>query len=418
MKKVVLFIIIVLITQSAFNQVIQWRGPKRDGYFKETGLMKSWPVEGPQIVLKVDNLGKGYSSPVVANQTIYITGMIDSLDYLTSVDNMGKVNWQVPYGRSWSKSFPDTRSTPTVEGDRVYVIGGQGRLVCINAYTGKEIWAVDVDQEFKGEWHNWGVSESPLVVDDNVICTPGGKETSVVAFNKNTGKLVWKSECIGGQRSYASPTLYEYGKFRFILAMTTTHLIALLPENGKTAWSYKYFKNEWVEDKEDDGLILTNTPVYKNNEIFLSMGYDYPAVMLKMDSTGTGVTEKWIDHTLDNHHHGVMVYGDYLYGSNWISNGKGKWVCLKWDTGEVRYETDWINKGSIIGAENLFYVYEEKSGTVGLIKPNPDKWDVISSFKLTSGTGPHWAHPFINDGKLYMRHGSVLVVYAIREPMR
>ena len=155
MKKVVLFIIIVLITQSAFNQVIQWRGPKRDGYFKETGLMKSWPVEGPQIVLKVDNLGKGYSSPVVANQTIYITGMIDSLDYLTSVDNMGKVNWQVPYGRSWSKSFPDTRSTPTVEGDRVYVIGGQGRLVCINAYTGKEIWAVDVDQEFKGEWHNW-----------------------------------------------------------------------------------------------------------------------------------------------------------------------------------------------------------------------------------------------------------------------
>ena len=413
MKKFFLIALVLLFGNQAFNQVVQWRGPKRDGYFKETGLLKSWPAEGLKMVLKVGGLGKGFSSPVVANQTIYLTGMIDTLDYLTAMDLQGKIKWQVPYGRSWSKSFPDTRSTPTVEGGRIYVIGGMGRLVCIDANSGKENWAVDADKEYQAEWYKWGVSESPLIVDNKVICTPAGKTTSVVAFDKITGKLIWKSESVGGCRAYASPTIYEYKNFRFILAVTTTHLIALNPETGTTAWSYKYFKKELIEDDDMD-LIWTNTPLFKKDEIFLTMGYDYPAVMLKMDSTGTSVKEKWIDHTLDNHHHGVLVSGDFIYGSNWISNGKGKWVCLKWDTGEVKYVTDWINKGSIVGADDLFYVYEEKTGTVGLIKPDPEKWDVISSFKVTDGTGPHWAHPFISDGKLYLRHGDVLMVYNIK----
>ena len=413
MKKYILISFVLMFASATFCQVVQWRGPKRDGYFNESGLLKSWPTEGPQMILKVEKLGKGFSSPVVANQMIYVTGMIDTLDYLSAIDMKGTIKWQVSYGRSWSKSFPDTRSTPTIEGDRIYVVSGMGRLVCIDANSGKENWAVNVDKDFKAEWHNWGVSESPLIVDDKVICTPGGKETSVVAFDKMTGKLAWKSASIGGQRAYASPTIFEYKKFRYILAVTATHLIALHPENGTTAWSYPYFKKEWVEDR-DKGLIWTNTPVFKNNEIFLSMGYDYPAVMLKMDSTGTSVSEKWTDHTLDNHHHGVLVAGDYIYGSNWISNGKGKWVCLNWDSGEIRYVTDWINKGSLIGADDLFYVYEEKTGTVGLVKPSPEKWDVISSFKVTNGTGPHWAHLFISDGKLFLRHGDVLMVYNIK----
>lgn len=412
MKKYILLSLVLCVSFSTYAQVIQWRGEKRDGYFKASGLMKTWPVNGPEMILKVDKLGKGYSSPVIANQTIYITGMIDTLDYLTAIDLQGKIKWQVPYGRSWSKSFPETRSTPTIEGDRIYVVGGLGRLVCIDANTGKERWAVDVDKDFKSEWHIWGVSESPLIVDDKVICTPGGQETSVVAFDKMTGKLAWKSESAGGQRAYASPTIYEYKNFRFILAVTATHLVALNPQNGQVAWKYKYYKNElW---KDQPGLIWTNTPVFKNDEIFLSMGYDYPAVMLKMDPSGTSVTEKWTNKTLDNHHGGVLVSGDYIYGSNWISNGKGKWVCLKWDTGEVKYETDCINKGSLVGADDLFYAYEEKTGTVGLIKPNPEKWEVISTFKVTDGTGPHWAHPFIHDGKLYLRHGDVLLVYNIK----
>lgn len=412
MRKLILLLFVLSVTFPVVSQVTQWRGDKRDGNFGGSGLLKSWPATGPEMILKVEKLGKGYSSPVIANQTIFVTGMIDTLDYLTAMDMKGNIKWQVPYGRSWSKSFPETRSTPTIEGDRVYVVGGMGRLVCLDVNSGKERWAVDVDKDFKSEWHIWGVSESPLIVGDKVICTPGGSATSVVAFDKLTGKLIWKSESAGGQRAYASPIIYEYKDLRFILAVTATHLVALDPENGAIAWKYQYYRKElW---KDQPGLIWTNSPVVKDDEIFLSMGYDYPAIMLKMNAAGTEVTEKWTNKVLDNHHHGVMVAGDYIYGSNWISNGKGKWVCLKWDTGELKYETDWINKGALVAADNLFYVYEEKTGMVGLIKPDPEKWDVISSFKVTNGTGPHWAHPFIQDGKLYLRHGDVLMVYNIK----
>ncbi len=144
------------------------------------------------------------------------------------------------------------------------------------------------------------------------------------------------------------------------------------------------------------------------------MGYDYPAVMLEMDTLGTSVSELWRDQTFDNHHHGVIELDGKIYGSNWKGNNKGKWVCMDWKSGEISYVADWINKGSIIYADGLFYVLEEKSGTVGLIKPNPESFEVISSFKLEGGNGPFWSHPFIANGKLYLRHGDVLFVYQIK----
>ena len=177
------------------------------------------------------------------------------------------------------------------------------------------------------------------------------------------------------------------------------------------AWHYKY----WNEKKWDqNGLIWTNTPTFKDNNIFLTMGYDYKAVMLEMDSLGTGVTEKFVDHTFDNHHHGVILYDGYLYGSNWYNNKQGRWVCMKWDTGEIMYVDDWESKGSMIMANGLLYCYNEK-GSVGLVKPDPDGFEVIGTFKITEGAGPHWAHPFIGEGKLLIRHGDVLMVYDIAE---
>ena len=144
------------------------------------------------------------------------------------------------------------------------------------------------------------------------------------------------------------------------------------------------------------------------------MGYDYPAVMLEMDSLGTSVTEKFKDHTFDNHHHGVVYYDGYLYGSNWYNNKKGRWVCMKWDTGEIMYVAPWDVKGAMVMADGLLYCYNEK-GNVGIVKPDPDRFEVISQFKISKGAGPHWAHPFIDDGKLLIRHGDALMVYDIAE---
>lgn len=411
MKQINLSIAFLLFVIIAFSQPVQWRGPNRVGKFTDTGLLKKWPEAGPQLLLKVEGIGKGYSSVIATDQYVFVTGMIDTLDYLSCITPEGQIKWKVPYGRSWTQSFPETRGSATVENERVYVISGTGQLVCLNVADGSVRWKVNVDRDYHSEWHIWGVSESPLIVDNMVICSPGGKTTSIVAFDKMTGKLVWQSESVGGQRTYASPILYEYKNFRYILAATGTHLIALEPATGKVVWTFKY----WDGAKWDQpGLIWANTPTFKGRDIFLSMGYDYRNVMLEMSEDGTSVKEKWSNMVLDNHHHGLIELDGYIYGSNWISNSKGKWVCLDWNSGEAKYETDWLTKGALVYADGLFYILEEKSGTVALIKPDPSKFEVISSFKLQGGSGPFWSHPFIANGKLYLRHGEVLFVYNIK----
>ena len=411
MKRTNITLAFVLMVLFAAAQPVQWRGLHRDGKFTDTGLMNKWPEAGPELVLKVEGIGKGYSSVVATDKYIFATGMKDTLDYLSCITPDGKIKWQVPYGHSWTQSFPETRSTPTIEGDRVYTISGVGELSCFNVEDGKNIWKVNVDKDYHAEWHIWGVAESPLIVDDKVICTPGGSTTSVVAFDKMTGKLIWQSECVGGQRSYISPTIYEYKDFRYILAATSTTLIALDPTTGKVAWTFKYYDGtKW----DQPGLIWANTPTFNGRDIFLSMGYDYRNAMIEMSEDGKSVTEKWSNTVLDNHHHGLIYVDGYLYGSNWLSNSKGKWVCLDWNTGDVKYETEWITKGEMAYADGLLYVMEEKSGTVALAKPDPQGFEVISSFKLQGGSGPFWSHPFIANGKLYLRHGDVLFVYNIK----
>jgi outer membrane protein assembly factor BamB len=291
------------------------------------------------------------------------------------------------------------------------VQSGTGRLSCFERETGKEIWAVEVDRDFECEYHIWGNSETPLIVDDKVICTPGGPKTSVVAFDKMTGKLVWQSKSLGGQRAYASATIYQHNEFRYILAVIGTDLIGVVPETGEIAWSYKYHNPEkW----DQPGLIWTNTPVFKDDQIFITMGYDYNAKMIKMARDGKSVSEVFTDTIFDNHHHGVILTDGYLYGSNWTDNKRGKWVCMKWDTGEIMYESEWDTKGAMIMADGLLYCYNEK-GNVGLVKPDPAVFNVISEFKITEGAGPHWAHPFIANGKLLIRHGDVLMVFDIQE---
>ena len=413
MKKLLLGFLLIIFVQSSFSQITQWRGPDRDGIFPDTALLKTWPENGPEQILEVEGIGKGFSSPIIENRIIYTTGMIDTMDYLSAIETDGNFKWQVPYGRSWNKSFPDTRSTPVIEGNRIYVQSGTGRLACIDKETGKENWAAEIDKDFEGEYHVWGNSETPLLVDDLVICTPGGNRTAVVAFNKITGEFAWESESLGSPRGYASATIYEWNGHRLILALTAQDLMALHPETGELVWSYRWHvADDWKWQK--NGMIITNTPVCHENEIFLTMGYDYKAVMLSMDSTGMDVKEKFIDHTFDNHHHGVILNDGHLYGSNWYNNKQGRWVCMKWDTGEIKYVHDWESKGSMIMADGLLYCYNER-GSVGLFKPDPDGFEVISQFKITEGAGPHWAHPYIGENKLLIRHGDVLMVYNISQ---
>ncbi len=412
MKKSSWLFLLLSIGHIVSGQEGQWRGPERSGIFPESGLLKSWPADGPALIMKATDLGAGYSEPVLVDGIVYITGKKDVNDVLSAIDLKGNLLYQVIYGKSWKDTFPETRSTPTVTGDKIYLISGMGEVVCLNKADGKIIWSVDAHEKYSGETHRWGVAESPLVIDDKVIYTTGGKVTSVVALNINTGAEVWKTECVGGVRTYVSPVIYKHGSIRQILASTSDFVIGIDPATGSVSWRYKYLPDNTEEDR--GGTISTNSAIVRGNEVFFSKGYDQYGVMLTVAADGMSVEEKWRTGDLDTHHGHYVNVGEYIYGSNWLNNSKGNWVCIEWKTGKKTYEQEWNTKGPIVAADGLLYCYEERTGNVALVNPNPEKFDIISTFKIAEGSGPHWGHPYIKDGKLLIRHGDVLMVFNIK----
>lgn len=412
-KKGILIQILVLIFFTTIAQVYQFRGPNRDGKFPESGLLKEWPESGPELLLEHEGIGDGWSSVISNGTYIYASGKIDSMDYLTCLDFEGNRKWQIAYGKAWDGSFPNTRGTPTIEEDRIYIISGIGELVCLNAETGDINWKINVDKKYQADWHVWGVAEAPLIVDDKVISSPAGSLTTFVAFDKMTGEEIWKSAGSDGQRSYVSPILHTFNGKEYILGASASDLFIVDPENGEIKTSYKYFDSSlWTWQPR--GMIWINSPLAKGNMIFLSIGYDYPAKMLKVNDEVTSIEEVYTSTLLDNHHHGMIELDGYIYGSYWIHNNDGNWACINWNTGETMYDDEWYSKGEMIYADGLFYVYNEKSGSVGLVQPDPSGFHVISEFKIEKGRGPHWSHPYIFDGKLFLRHGDVLMVYDLR----
>ena len=413
MKHIVFIPLFLIILVNIDAQIYQFRGPERDGKFPESGLLKVWPESGPGLLLEYEGIGDGWSSVISDGTYIYASGKKDSMDYLTCLDFEGNLNWQVAYGKAWNGSFPNTRSTPTIEGDRIYIISGMGELVCLNTETGDINWKINVDKDYHTEWHVWGVAESPLIVEDKVICSPAGVLTTFVAFDKLTGKEIWKTPSTDGQRSYVSPVLRTFGGREYILGASASDFFIVDPVNGEIKSSYKYFDStlwKW----QPKGIIWANSPVVKGNMIFLSIGYDYPAKMLKVSDDATKIEEVYTSNLMDNHHHGLIELNGYIYGSYWIHNNAGNWACIKWDTGETMYDEEWYSKGEMVYADGLIYVYNEKSGHVGLVQPDPSGFNVISEFKIENGKGPHWSHPYIFDGKLFLRHGDVLLVYNLK----
>lgn len=393
------------------QDIVEWRGIDRTGIYPDTGLLKEWPANGPELILELEGIGGGYSSPVVYENVIYVTGIRDSIDIISAFNMSGKQLWQKDYGKAWYRSYPDNRNTPTIENGKIYLISGMGEVVCLKAKDGSEIWRINAHVNYQGAYHKWGVAESVLLTENAAIYTTGGNQTTVVALDKQTGAEIWKSESLGGARAYATPSLIERNGLKIILAQTTNDLIGINAANGKVLWSFdliQYHVNRMGKGAQ------TNTPLYHNGEIFVTSGYDHPGIMFTLSDDGKSLSEKWKNYDLDCHFGGVVMLNSKIYGSNWSSNRGGNWVCLDWDTGKTEYEHTWTNKGAIIAADNMLYCYEEKSGNVGLVKPDPERFELVGSFKMENGSGPHWAHPAIFNGKLFIRHGDVLAIYNIK----
>lgn len=403
MKKIflILWLFICFCVSPGFGQIdSQWRGPNRDGIYPDENLLKEWPEGGPELLWSVDGLGEGYSSAAVTSDRVYITGMTRGTGSLDALDMNGNIVWKSSYGPEWDGSRPGARTTPTVVGNRIYLLSAEGRIVCLDT-EGKTVWSVDLIRDFEVRNIEWGMTESLLVDGDRVFCTPGGRDVMIVALDRHTGKTIWRVKGNGEKSGYSSPCLIKHGNRRLILTMTARSVVGVDADTGEYLW-----RSPHVTEYD----VNANTPLYHDEFIFTVSGYGTGGQMFKLSEDGKKVNRVWSEGTFDSQMGAAVLVDGYIYGSGHQRRG---WHCLDWKTGKVQFSERAIgNKGNIIYADGMLYCYSER-GDVALVKPDPKQFEVVSSFKIKQGSGEHWAHLVIKNGRLYVRHGDVLMVYGI-----
>ena len=385
----------------------QWRGPDRSDVSTETGLLKKWPEEGPSRVWLNDNVGLGYSGFSIVGERLFTMGARDQTEFLICLDaNTGAEIWATEIGPALNNGWGDgPRGTPTVDGDRVYSMGGTGHLICVEAASGKELWHATMSK-LGGKSPQWGYCESVLVDGPRVVCTPGGSEGSLVAFNKDDGEVLWRSTDLQNGAQYASvvPAVI-HGEAQYIQLFQDA-LAAVAPETGKLLW-----KTNWPGK-----TAVIPTPIVKGNQIFVTSGYGVGCTLIQI-SDDNQPSEIYFNKNMKNHHGGVLLLGDYVYGH---SDGVG-WMCLEFETGNIAWnERGALGKGCVTCADGMLYCVDEGSGEVALVEASPTGWNEHSRFKMTPQTsrrsprGRIWTHPVVSHGKLYLRDQDLLYCYDIK----
>lgn len=406
-----IFMFSITVSGIVSSQLFDWRGPGRTGIYNETGLLKKWPAGGPKLLWEASGIGDGYSSVTVTNDAVYVTGRKESSDVLFALTLDGKLKWETVYGTAWTKNHTGSRSTPTYYNGNIFLVSGSGDIVCVDS-NGKIKWSHNHFSLYESKPLMFGISESPVVTDNIVITSPGGKKASMVAFNISDGKVAWESEAIDSEPQYVNPQLVEHGGKKMVVTVLGQHIIAIDVKNGKTLW-----KVDYAAVNAGTGRVMKNhaiTPQYKDGYILIANGYKWVSLKLKLSADGNSVQTVWENRNFDPQHGGVVILGNSIYGANHQSQPVDTWVCVDWNTGKNLWEKKWNTRGSIISADGMLYLFEERSGNVALVKPSREKLDIVSEFQITKGEGPFWAHPVIDKGKLYIRHGDVLQVYQVK----
>jgi hypothetical protein len=396
---------------AVFSQLYEWRGPGRTGIYNESGLLKKWPDGGPGLLWESAGMGDGYSSSTVTDDAVYVTGRKDSSDVLTALTLNGKKKWETIYGKAWMANHTGSRCTPTYYNGNIFLISGSGDIVCVGS-DGKIKWSKNHYKLYDSKPLMFGISESPLVVDNMVIASPGGKKASMVAFNADNGNVMWEAEPLNEEPQYVNPKLIEYAGKKMIVNVMGADIIAVNSKDGKILWKISY-----AGINAATGRVMKNhaiTPVFRDGCMLIANGYNWVALKLKLSPDGNSAEVVWENRNFDPQLGGVVLLGDNIYGNNHMSKPVDSWVCVDWNTGKTLWTSKWYSKGSVISADGMLYLYDEKSGHVALVKPDSAKLDIISEFQITKGEGPFWAHPVISKGKLYIRHGDVLMVYLIK----
>ena len=377
----------------------QWRGPNRDGISKETGLLKQWPAEGPPLVWKASAAGTGYSSLAIAGGRIYTMGVRGEREYVIAFDGgTGKEIWATATGDRYKDNRGDgPRGTPTVDGDRVYSLGGNGDLSSLDAKTGRVVWAMNVLQKFGGRNPNWGMSESPLVIGEKLLVNAGGPEASLIALNKKDGALIWKSQSDAAGYSSAMPV--QVGGTTQVVFFTHQRALGVDLKDGRLLWSYQKASND---------VANVATPVVRGNRVFVSSDYGTGAALVEIKNDGTA-QEVYFTKEMRNHHSSSILVGDYLYGFS-----SGILTAMRFDTGEVAWRDRSVGKGSLAYADGNLYALSE-NGVVGLIEATPTAYREKGRFRIQQGSLPTWTHPVVAGGRLYLRDQDTIYAYDVRE---
>jgi outer membrane protein assembly factor BamB len=384
----------------------QFHGPNRDGMSSETGLLKRWPEGGPRLAWRFPECGKGYAGVSIAGGRIFTAGDFNRVELILALDLNGKLIWKAENGASWRGSTPGARATPTCADGTVYHMNPTGRVAAYDAATGKDLWHVDLRERFEARHGAWGFAEN-IVVDGNaVLCVPGGDKGRVVALDKATGATLWANTTIDDSAAYCSPLVVTHGGVRQLVTLMRSAVVGIEVATGKLLWRHPH--------QAPYGMNCT-MPKYHDGSVFVASGHNTGGRLIRIvgEAGGSAAHEVWFNNDLDNCHGGVIILGDYLYGSGCRLHHDGL-RCVQLSSGKTMPPLGSLGKVALTYADGLLYCVDQK-GRVSLVKPDPKGSSVLSSFALPPMSKDDvLAHPVVCGGRLYLRHAENLYAYEVR----
>lgn len=383
-------------------QITQFGGPDRNGIYNDKGLLDRWPEGGPELVKTISGIGKGFGSPSITKNGIYIAGMIDTVGYIFHFDNNYNLQWKTKIGPEFHFKYVGARGTPTIESNRLYYVASMGDAVCLNATTGVKIWHVNIREKYHGPKVKWGYTESPLIYGEKIFFTPGGPGKNFVALNKMTGKLIWSSDIDTTINSYCSPVIINHKSKDLILLNTSNYILLIDPDNGNVI-----VKHPLTNKHYNHAL----APLYADGKLFYSSGYGEGSTFFQIVDGKTELDTIYSNKDLDCKLSGMIVYKGTIFGT---SDSRKRWVGVDFNSGKTIFTSRDLKPGSFILADNKFYLYSDV-GEVALANPSKTGFNIVSHFQIPAGKVTlAFAHPVIYNGILYIRYNNDLWLYKVK----